>query len=153
MIRRFADHSTAHRRRTCDGFALVEITLALMLIGLLAALALPGLVRTTGSASLRMAAFQVSALLREDRSIALSSGRSSSLLIEANGHRVRSRNSVAFVDLPIGATATIIGAETAAILFFADGRSSGGNIVLASASARYVIDVSPDSGAIHVASP
>ena len=100
-------HQADQREMGAAGFALVEVTLALMLIGLLAALALPGLVRATGPAALRVAAFQVSALLREDRNEALRSGRASALNVASNGRRVRSQTSAGFVELPSGASATI----------------------------------------------
>ena len=135
------------------GFALVEVTLALMLVGLLAAIALPGLVRTTGPAALRVAAFQVSALLREDRNEALRGGRASSLVVEANGRRVRSETSSGFVELPSGAVATISGTDARSIRFFGNGRSTGGDLVIVSAASRFLVSVSADTGAIHVAAP
>lgn len=135
-----------------DGFALVEVTLALMLIALLAALALPGLVRATGPAALRVAAFQVSALLREDRNVALSSGRVTMTSVGARGRRVSSGSSPASVEMPAGATAAVFHAAPPGIRFFADGRSSGGEIVIASENARFVVAISPDTGAIRVGS-
>ena len=123
-----------------------------MLIAMLSALALPGLVRTTGPATLRVAAFQVSALLRDDRNTALASGRTIASFIDAGGRRVRSSASTAFVEMPSGAVAALQ-PSMASIRFFADGRSSGGDVVLVSAGARYIIDVSPDTGAIRVGTP
>jgi general secretion pathway protein H len=140
------------RRGRDAGFALVEVTLALLLIGLLATLALPGLVRATGPAALRVAAFQVSALLREDRNAALRSGRVTVAGVEADGRRVRSLTSSTFVSVPAGATAGLLDAP-GGIRFYGDGRASGGQIVLASSSSRVVVTVSPDTGAIHVVSP
>ena len=148
MTRR-ADHRTADSA----GFALVEVALALLLIGLLAALALPGLVRATGPAALRVAAFQVSALLREDRNEALRSGQASSLVVEAHGRRVKSETSSSVVELPYGATATITGTSAPSIGFFGNGRSTGGAFVIASAASRFLVSVSADTGAIHVVAP
>ena len=142
-----------HRTADSAGFALVEVTLALMLIGLLAALALPGLVRATGPAALRVAAFQVSALLREDRNEALRSGRASSLVVEAHGRRVRSESSSSVVELPYGTAATITGTNATSIGFFGNGRSTGGDLVIASAVSGFIVSVSADTGAIHVAAP
>lgn len=140
------------RRHGSDGYALLEVTLALMLIALLSALALPGLARTTGPATLRVAAFQVSALLRDDRNLALASGRTTASVVDGGGRRMRSAASAAFVDLPRGAIAALR-PPMASIRFFADGRSSGGDVVLASNGARYIIAVSPDTGAIRVGAP
>lgn len=145
--------AAAHRLDGRDGFALIEVMLALMLIAVLAALALPGLVRATGPAALRVAAFQVSALLREDRNSALSSGRATTTRLGARGRSVVSDASSASVGMPAGAAAGVFGATTPGIRFFADGRSSGGEIVIASDTARYVVAVSPDTGAIRVGEP
>jgi general secretion pathway protein H len=141
----------AHRRRQA-GFALAEVTLALLLISLLAALALPCLVRATGPAALRVTVLRISALLREDRSAALRTGRASTAGVEADGRRVRSLTSSAYVDLPVGAQARVFGAP-AGISFYGDGRASGGSIALATTATRYVIAISQDTGAIHVLSP
>lgn len=140
----------AHRRRDRGGFALLEVMLALMLMALLATLALPGLVRTTGPAALRVAAFETEGLLREDRTAARRSGQPSAAGV-VDGRMIRSLTTARVVALPPGAEAAM--RDTPAIRFFADGRSSGGAIVIASAAARYVVSVSPDTGAIHVAAP
>ena len=134
-------------RDASRGFALLEVTLALMLIALLAALALPSLVRGTGPAALRVAALEVSALLREDRNLALASGRPSTTVIEFDGRRVRSLTSGGAIDMPNGAVA---GVEGAGIRFFADGHAAGGPLVIASDNARFVVAVSAETGAIHV---
>ncbi len=140
------------RWRGRDGYALLEVTLALMLIAMLSALALPGLVRTTGPAALRVAAFQVSALLRDGRNVALASGHTTASFIDAGGRRMRSSASSAFVEMPSGAVAALQ-PSMASIRFFADGRSSGGDIVLMSNGARYIVAVSPDTGAVRVGTP
>ena len=142
-----------HHRGGRAGFALIEVMLALMLIAVLASLALPGLVRATGPAALRIAAFQVSALLREDRNVAQSARRTTVTTIAFGGKRVLSGASSATLDMPRGATAALFDARSPAIRFFADGRSSGGAIVIASDDARYVVAVNPDTGAIRVGAP
>ena len=129
------------------GFALLEVTLALLLIALLASLALPSLVRGTGSAALRVAALEVSALLREDRNTALASGRSSSTVIEFNGHRVHSLTNGGAIDMPNGASAGMEGGD---FRFFADGHAAGGPLVIASDKGRFIVAVSAETGAIHV---
>ena len=122
-----------------------------MLIAVLAAIALPGLVRATGPSSLRIAALQVAALLREDRNNALTTGRLVTSNVDA--HIVHAGASAATLVLPPGATADVVGATFPGIRFFADGRSSGGAIVIASATSRILVTVSADTGAIHVAGP
>ena len=139
------------RFRDSSGFTLVEVSLALLLIAVLAALSLPGLVRATGPSSLRIAALQVAALLREDRNAALTTGRL--VISSVVPHAVRAGASQATLVLPQGAKAEVLGASLPGIRFFADGRSSGGTIVLASATSHILVAVSPDTGAIHVAVP
>ena len=139
----------AHR---LDGFALVEMIFALMLIAMLAALALPGLVRATGPAAIKIAALRVSALLREDRGLAVKSGHVTTIVVPTDGKAVRSLSSRAVVDMPSGASAGLLG-RGPGLRFFPDGRSSGGSIVIASAAAQIVVSVSTDSGAIHVGTP
>lgn len=143
----------AQRGRVSDtsGFTLVEVSLALMLIAVLAALSLPGLVRATGPSTLRIAALQAAALLREDRNTAQTTGRLVTSSVDA--HVVHAGASAAELVMPPGATAGLVGATLPGIRFFADGRSSGGAIVIASATARMLIAVSADTGAIHVVGP
>ena len=119
-----------------------------MLIAVLAALSLPGLVRATGPSQLRIAALQVAALLREDRNVALSTGK----LVTATvvGHAVRAGASRASIELPQGTEAGVADAALQGIRFFGDGRSSGGTIVIASQTSRAFVAVNPDTGAIHV---
>ncbi len=149
MIARAATARSAFRaRESRAGFALIEVMLALMLIAVLASLALPGLVRGTGPSTLRIAALQVAAMLREDRNVALTTGRFT--MTSVGRGEIRSGASRASVEMPVGATAGVLGAALPGIRFFADGRSSGGTIVIASATARAFVAVSPDTGAIDV---
>lgn len=130
-----------------DGFALIEVTLALVLIALLAALALPGLVRSTGAGALRVTEMQVSALLRDARTAAITTGAATAAVVDRRGRTVRAAAIGAAVALPSGTAARL---EPAAIRFFADGRSSGGTLTLATATTRATIAVSPDTGAVDV---
>ena len=139
------------RRHDASGFTLVEVSLALMLIAVLAALALPGLVRATGPSALRVSALQIAALLREDRTIAQTTGRLVTATVEPNA--IHAGASAAEVTLPPGTMAGMLGAGIPGVRFFPDGRSSGGAIVLASANSRIAIAVNADTGAIHVGAP
>ena len=125
------------------GFALIEVMIALLMIAFIAALAMPGLVRPTGPGTLRIAAMNVSALLRDARNDATASGRPTSAV--AAGGLVRA--SGAFVGMPPGAVAGPLGAT---IRFMPDGRASGGPLTLAAGRAAFVIGVNPNSGAIDV---
>lgn len=139
---------TALDRDGSGGFALVEVMLALILIAVLAALAMPGLARAPGSAALRVTAFQISALLREDRNAAQNAGRSVTSSVRSD--RVVSGASHAAVFVPIGAAVRVVDAPSPDIRFFTDGRSSGGTILVETAAARYAVAVRRDTGAILV---
>lgn len=130
------------------GFALIEVMLALMLIASLAAIVMPGLVRATGPGALRVTAMEVSALLRGIRNVALSSGRTAATEIEAGA--VRSAGSGVSVKMPFGVAVV---SNTTNIRFFADGRSSGGLVVIASKASHVVVNVNPDTGSIRVTGP
>ncbi len=125
------------------GFALLEVMIALLMIAFIAALAMPGLVRPTGPGTLRIAAMNVSALLRDTRNAAAASGRPSAAM--AVGGMVSAASGA--VGMPPGALA---GPPGTTIRFTPDGRASGGPMTLASASGAFVIDVDPVSGAIDV---
>ena len=98
-----------------------------------------------GGGTLRVAAMNVTALLREARNAATASGRSTTVV--AAGGVVRATSSGGTVNMPPGSTAEPIGA---AIRFTPDGRASGGPLTLASESSAFVIGANPDSGAIDV---
>src|SRR5688500_15791533 len=59
------------RRGRSAGFALYELILALAVLGLVAAIIFPRLIRPPGPAELRAKALEVAALLRSDRNAAL----------------------------------------------------------------------------------
>lgn len=134
----------ARSRDRHGGFALVEVMIALLMIAFIAALAMPGLVRPTGPGTLRIAAMNVTALLRNTRNTAAASGRPATAI--AAGGLVRSASG-AVVGMPPGALA---GPPGATIRFTPDGRATGGPLTLASAGGAFVIGVNPDSGAIDV---
>jgi hypothetical protein len=119
--------------------------MALMLIAMLASLALPGLVRGAGPAALRVAGFEVAALLREDRTSAISASQSVTTLIGAD--RLSSGATGRTLRMPEGITMS----APSRFIFRQDGHTSGGTILIASARATMLIAVSPDTGAIHVA--
>lgn len=137
--------AAAHPRDRRGGFALAEVMIALVMIALIAALAMPGLVRPTGPGTLRAAAMNASALLRTARNAALGSGHAAT--VTANGGSIRSASVGAAVSMPPGATA---GPPGAAVRFAPDGRASGGPLILGSAAGVFAIGADPETGAIDV---
>ena len=134
---------TGGRRDGRGGFALAEVMIALLMIALIAAIAMPGLVRPTGPGALRVTAMGVTALLRNARNAALADGRTVAATVA--GGTVRSAGDA--VAMPPGAVA---GPPGTTIRFTPDGRASGGPLVLASGGGGFAISVNPESGAIDV---
>ena len=139
-------------RRTDGGYALAEVTLALLLMGLIATLALPGLPRPGGPASLRATAYRIAALLRDERTAAGMRGHATAAALDPAAPRVQSSTGP-HVDLPAGVELAVSGGAVGPISFSADGHSSGGSIVLQGAASRLAVIVNPDTGAIRVAAP
>lgn len=139
----------APRRRAAAGFTLFEVLLALVLMALLAGLALPTPHRPAGPMTLRMAAYGVLAQLRDARSAAASTGRPTEAVVD------RMRGAVdaggRHLQLPDGVAALLPDRSGSTITFAPDGTSSGGTIVLRTASQRAAVMVEGGTGAIHLA--
>ena len=93
----------SRRARRADpgaGFTLVEVTLALTLVGLLAALSLPRVLPDATSTALRLKTFEVAALLRADRNAALRTGQTTATEVDLAARRVRSGASGRWIVLP-----------------------------------------------------
>lgn len=137
-------------RSEIQGFALVEVILALVLMAMIAAVVLPGLRPAQGAAALRTTAYQLTALLRDARTMAISMGRPTKATVSPT--RVSLRGGPV-IDLPSGFAAVLSGHTAPAIAFAPDGTSSGGDIVLQGQMTRLVISVNADTGAIRLATP
>lgn len=133
--------SSANRRRLPDahrplkrdrrgGFAMLDVVLALVVLGLLAALGLP-LVRTqTGATALRAKAFEIVALMRLDRNAALASGRPTAVFVDAKAGRIRSVRSKGEIVLPATMSLRLLPASSGGFRFFPDGHATGGELIL-----------------------
>ncbi|MET0358567.1 MAG: GspH/FimT family pseudopilin, partial [Pararhizobium sp.] len=109
---------------------MLDVVLALVLLGLLASLGLP-LVRTqTGATALRSKAFDIVALLRMERNAAIASGRPTTVLVD--GGRIRSARTTREVVLPATMALTLSPARSAGIRFFPDGRATASALALTS---------------------
>lgn len=132
------------------GFLMMDLLLALAVMALVAALALP-FVRAGGEAALRVKSAEVAALLRSSRNAALLSGRPAIVTVDAGAGVVRSTHPAGTVVLPGGTTASLAPPGSVAITFTADGRASGGTILLAAGRARTLVRVNPLTAAVDVA--
>ncbi|MFD1703830.1 prepilin-type N-terminal cleavage/methylation domain-containing protein [Methylopila henanensis] len=124
------------------GFTLIEATLALALIALIAALALPFVRPAGGTADLRARAYQVAALLRTDRAAAQRAGKTVETAFDPRGPVLRSGATGETVDLSRGIAVRVSGWTGGRVAFHPDGRSSGGAVALATRATR--IDVAVD---------
>lgn len=134
------------------GFTLLEVTLALALIGLIAALSLPRVLPHASSTALRAKAFEIAALLRADRNAALRTGRTVATALDLPGRRLRSGASPASVALPGHLGLSLVAGLPNGFRFFPDGTSSGGELILGRPGGALSVRVDGWTAAVAIAS-
>ena len=117
--------------RARDGIALFELMLALTIIGLVVGLLLPR-ATATGSTGLRLKAYEIAALLRQDRNEAVRTGNAVTAIVDLASHVVRSGSARRRVEIPLAYALRVSPAALAGIRFLPDGTATGGEIFLAS---------------------
>ena len=128
------------------GFTLVELLVSLAVVALLIALALPhlpaGLTRSEFATSGR----ELTAALREARSISVNHNRDVAFAFDgaAGRYRFEGRES----ELAAGTGIALAGVTGDVLWFFPDGTASGGRIVLRRGEARLVIAVDEMTGSV-----
>ncbi|KQT60134.1 hypothetical protein ASG52_18625 [Methylobacterium sp. Leaf456] len=123
--------AASHRSpRAQAGFTLLEMVLALALIGLVATLALPRSPRDSGT-SLRIKAYEVMALLRADRDAARAGGAPVTARVDLVERTLRSGASERAVALPPRISVRLSEGLAGGVRFFPDGTATGGEIFLA----------------------
>lgn len=136
------------RSAASPGFALVELTVALAILALVAAVALPGSSRTAGPSRVRAEALKVVALLKSDRNMAISRGQEIVTRVDAAGQSIVSGANDTRTPVSNAVTLAFSNGGDGGILFHPDGSSSGGSITLRSRAAAYRIDVTAITGYI-----
>ena len=131
------------------GFTLMEVVLAMTIIAMLAALGLPFLRPNTGVAALRMKTFEIAALLRADRNLALRLGNTSTVLISAESGVIQSTASTARIDLPPTLSLQLLPKGAGGIQFFADGRASAARVVIRAGKMVSIVDVNGLTAAVN----
>jgi general secretion pathway protein H len=151
--------SAARAEDVCDarGFALIEILCVLAILGLLAAIILPAVPRTTTRARLESYAVETAALLKGDRNAALRRQVRIATQVDAEGRSIRSGVTGRTIRLPgdvvVQAMLASRCADRAAgrsIDFFPSGMSCGGVIALARPGMGYEVRVNWLTGGVEI---
>jgi general secretion pathway protein H len=152
--------SSAERTETLGearGFALIEILCVLAIIGLLAAIILPAIPRTTTRAKLESYAVEAAALLKADRNTALRRQVHVATRVDADARAIRSGVTGRIIRLPSDVTMRAMLATRCAdraagqsIDFFPSGMSCGGVIALARPGMGYEVRVNWLTGGVEI---
>ncbi len=142
---------TSERRPRRAGFTLLELSLTLTILGLVAALALPRVFPMRTTTDLRVRAYQITAVLRADRNAALRRGEVVTTTVDAPGRTVRSGATGGIVAMPDDLTLGLLGTPGTGIAFAPDGRTTGGLVTLVRDGAGYGVKVDPSTGAVTMA--
>lgn len=136
--------SDAPRPAGQAGFTLIEMTLVLAIISLIAALALPRTSLSGNATSLRVKGFEIAAILRADRDDAVRSGRPVTSFVDLASGRVLSGADNGAVAIPADVRLRVSGSGLDGIRFLSDGRTSGGEIFLMRADRSGILSVRVD---------
>lgn len=124
--------------------------LALAIVALLAALALPSARFGTGPGLQRYEAQRIVALLRADRNAALRTGRSVTTLVDLPGRRLVSGDTGGEISLSPALALAVQPGDLRAFAFTAAGRSSGGRLLLGTRERGVGIRVDPQTAAVRI---
>jgi general secretion pathway protein H len=139
---------TSERRDRRGGFTLLELALALVILSLMAALALPRVYPGSGATAARTTAYAIAALLRADRNTALATGVETSTRVD--GRQVASMAGGAALTVPRDFELQPRGVTGGLVRFTPDGRSSGGVLVLRRGDTAYSVRVDPLTGGVMI---
>jgi len=141
------------------GFALIEILCVLAIIGMLAAIIMPAIPRSTTRAKLESYAVATAALLKSDRSAALRRQIQVATQVDAASRSIRSGATGRVIRLPNDVALDAILASRCAdriagrsIDFFPSGMSCGGTIALARPGFGYEVRVNWLTGGVEIVS-
>ena len=139
------------------GFALIEILCVLAIIGMLAAIILPAIPRTTTRAKLESYAVETAALLKADRNAALRRQIQVTTRIDAEARLIRSGLTGRLIRIPGDVSLQALLASRCSdrsagrsIDFFPSGMSCGGTITLARPGMGFEVRVNWLTGGVDI---
>jgi general secretion pathway protein H len=145
------------RRSGSEGFTLLELLLALVLAGLLMAIAVPNFGPMLARAQLYSATRDVASGLRHARGQALIRGKDAEFELDVDRHsyRVTGRRKAYGLPSPIRlslytAESETVDEGTGRIRFFPDGSSTGGRVTLEGGGQQRVVDVNWLTGEVKI---
>ncbi len=145
------------RGRRDAGFALYELILALTVLGLVAGIVFPRVIRPPGPTELRAKALEIAALLRSDRNAALRQQREIVSRVDLTRNAVVSGAAGYAVEMPRGVATELVQSsrevrsEGGGIRFRPDGRSSGGVLSIRRGDIGYQVSVNWLTSGVSVA--
>jgi len=143
-----------------NGFTLVELLVALGLLALLTAVAVPMLSGRPGGAELHARAQAIADGLNRTRGAAIATNRPAAFELDLGARSFRAAGDTRAGRIPPGFAVSAVSArsETGAdgrtrFRFFPDGSASGGRIVLSGATGRREIAIDWLTGGVRIADP
>lgn len=150
-------HARARPRLDARGFTLLELLLALGLVGLLMAIVLPNFGPAIARAQLASATRDVASALRHVRGQALMRGKDAEFELDIERHRYKVTGRNKSYSLPGGVGLSLYTAEsetvdegTGRIRFFPDGSATGGRVTLAGGGRKNAVDVNWLTGEVKI---
>lgn len=138
------------------GYVLIELVLALAVLGMVAAIALPSAARAPGPLELRTSAEQIAALLRSDRNAAIRERREMVAAIDLDDGVVTAASTDRRVEIPSGVHFKFVhssnesGGDEGGVRFHPNGRSSGGDLSLERGDILYRVSINWLTGSVMV---
>jgi general secretion pathway protein H len=139
------------------GVTLLELLIVLMIIGMIAALAIPTFSGGVSTTALKSAAREVAAGLRLARGQAITQRAEATLELDVAARAFRVPPDPRLHALPSGidlklftAQRDLVSDKVGAIRFFPDGGSNGGRITLAAGERKYDVDIDWLTGRVAI---
>lgn len=137
------------------GYTLAELLVVLVIIALVSAIVLPRFFVNHPGRELQRASGQLATLLREGRQTAMQSGDSREVILQLDNKTasMRGRNKLVLpkdIEIDSRTAAPVSSDDTAGVMFFPDGSSTGGEFILELAGKQRTVSVNWANGAVHV---